>query len=267
MEKDGIYEDLSLILGRTKKVAAFVAVLCLVLLFMSWKIQILDHKKYWALAEANRTRESVVTAPRGLISDRQAVILAENSASFKASIIRENRQDHAGSVAEVSRLLKIEPEDLEKRIAKYETLPSFQPIVVKDNLALEEVSRIESRRLELPELIVETDPRRYYPFGSLAAHVIGYLQELFPEELRGGEFKGKYLGDLVGRTGVEREYEFLLVGQNGKRVEIVDSVGRSRGEVSRVEPTPGRDLRLTLDFDLQQRATQLLEGREGAIVV
>ncbi len=132
---------------------------------------------------------------------------------------------------------------------------------------MKDVSRIESRRLELPELIVETDPRRYYPFGSLAAHVIGYMQELTGQELKSDAYPERNLGDMVGRTGVEREYESLLVGVDGWRLEIVDSQGRSRGETSRSEPAPGRDIKLSLDFDLQQRATQLLEGREGAIIV
>jgi penicillin-binding protein 2 len=267
MEKNKFYEDLSLILQRTQKVGLAVGALLLILLFFCWKIQVLDYKKYWNLSEANRTRESVVTAPRGLITDRDAVILADNSASFNASIIRENCRDYERAVREISGLLEIPEADLKKRIAKYESLPLFRPIVVKDNLDLREVSRIESRRLEFPELLVETAPRRFYPFGSLAAHVIGYLQELSPEELKGDIYKEKNLGDLVGRTGVEREYESYLVGVDGKRLEIVDSLGRSRGEVSRVEPTLGQDIRLNLDFDLQQKATQLLEGREGAIVV
>jgi penicillin-binding protein 2 len=139
--------------------------------------------------------------------------------------------------------------------------------VVKDNLDLKDVSRIESRRLELPELIVETDPRRYYPFGNLAAHVIGYMQELTALELKNEAYPERSLGDMVGRTGVERQYESILVGTDGRRLEIVDSQGRSRGETSRSEPTPGRDIQLTLDFDLQRKATQLLEGKEGAIIV
>jgi len=267
MEKNRFYEDLSLILSRTHKASIVIGLLLLLLVFFCWKIQILDHKKYWTQAEANRTRESVILAPRGLITDRNDVILAENTASFKASIIRENCRDYDQSLAQVGRLLEISPEDLKTRITKYESLPLFRPIVVKDNLDLKDVSRIESRRLELPELIVETDPRRYYAFGSLAAHVIGYMQELSAPELKSEAYPDRSLGDMVGRTGVEKQYESILVGADGRRLEIVDSQGRGRGETSRSEPTPGRDIQLSLDFDLQRKATQLLEGREGAIVI
>ncbi len=231
MEKNRFYEDVSLILSRTGKVSAAVGLLLLFLVFYCWKVQILDHKKYWALAEANRTRESVVPAPRGLITDRNDIILAENTASFKASIIRENCRDYDRSLDETGRLLEISPEDLKTRIAKYESLPLFRPIVVKDNLDLKDVSRIESRRLELPELIVETDPRRYYVFGDLAAHVIGYMQELSPQELKSEAYAGRNLGDMVGRTGVEKRYESFLVGEDGKKLEIVDSVGRVREDI------------------------------------
>jgi len=267
VEKNGIYEDLTLVLFRVQRTGLLVAVLLLGLLLFYWKIQVLDHRKYSSLAEANRTRESVIPAPRGLITDRAGVILADNAAGFKASVIRENFRDYDQSVNEIGRLLQVEAGDLRSRIAKYASLPAFRPVVVKDNLDLREVARIESRRLELPELVVETDPRRYYPFGNLAAHVIGYLQELTPEEMKSGQHGQKNLGDMIGRTGVEKEYESLLVGLDGKKAEIVDSQGRGRGEISRQEPAPGRDIRLALDFDLQKKATDLLEGREGAIIV
>ncbi len=267
MERTRIYEDLSPFLRRTKGTVIAVGIFFLVLLFSLWKVQILDHEKYWKLAESNRIRESVLAAPRGLILDRQGVILADNAASFKASIIRENCQNHALSLPKISQLLGIEEETLRLRMAKYESWPLFMPIVVRDNLSLEEVSRIEARKLEFPELIVEVDPRRFYPFGSLAAHVLGYLQELTPEELKSEKFRRKNLGDLVGRTGVERQYESLLEGANGRLAEVVDSQGRPRQVLARVEPQPGQTLVLNLDFDLQKKATELLEGREGAIIV
>ena len=266
-EKGKIYEDLSLVLSRTRWAAAVIGLLMVLLLFYCWKIQVLDHRKYWALSEANRMRESPIPAPRGLILDRDAVILADNAASFKASFIRESCRDYGRSRLEISRLLGIPPEELDARIDKFASLPAFRPIVVMDNLELKDVSRIEARRLELPELIIETDPRRHYPFGNLAAHVIGYMQELTDAELKSGLYPKRSLGDMIGRTGVESQYESVLVGTDGRRTEVVDSQGRSRGEVARVEPVPGQDIRLTLDFDLQQKATELLEGREGAIVV
>src|SRR4030042_4983030 len=129
MEKDKYYEDLSLILNRSHKVSIVIGLLFLFLVFFCWKVQILDHKKYWNLAEANRTRESVIMAPRGLITDRNDIILADNTASFKASIIRENCRDYDRSLAAVGRLLEIAPEDLRTRIGKYEALPTFPRIV------------------------------------------------------------------------------------------------------------------------------------------
>ncbi len=267
MERNGVYEDLSLIRVRTARVAAAVGVALLLIALVCWKIQVLDHGKYWALSEANRYRETAILAPRGLIRDRNDVILADYTPSFRASFVRENSRNFDRSVESIARLLAITPDELRRRIAKYATLPEFQPIVVKDNLDIAEVSRVESRRLELPELIVENDPRRHYRFGSLAAHVIGYLQEVNPEELKGSSYGGRMLGELVGRTGVEREYETQLTGVNGKVTEIVDSQGRNHGEAARVEPTAGGDVGLTIDFDIQKKASELLEGREGAIIV
>jgi len=267
METNRVYEDLSLVQRRATTVAVSIGLILLLIGLVCWKIQILDHAKYWALSEANRFRESAIAAPRGLIKDRNEVIMADYTPSFRASIIRENCRNLDSSIDNIARLLAIAPAELRLRIAKYASLPAFQPIVVKDNLDLREVSRIESRRLEFPELIVENDPRRYYPFGSLAAHIIGYLQEVNPEELKAEPFREKMLGDLVGRTGVEREYEPQLTGVNGRLTEIVDSQGRTRGQAARVEPTAGADVALTLDFDIQKKASELLEGREGAIIV
>ncbi len=267
MKNNKIYEELSPIQGRALKVYLAVEILLLLLVFGFWKIQIVDHKKYWTLSESNRKREVVLTSQRGLIRDRNDVILANNRGSFKASIIRENCQDFSLSCQKISDLLKIEKEVLIKRIDKYRSLPSFQPIVVKDDLSFEEVSRIEARKLERPELVLQSEPRRSYPFGPLAAHVLGYLQELSPQDIKSGLYQDKKLGDLVGKTGVEKQYHAFLEGTDGWIVQIVDSLGRKKGEITRKEPVPGNVLGLTIDFDLQKKAEELLEGREGAAVV
>ena len=267
MENNKIYEELSSIRSRAQRVYIAVGILFVLLMVSFWKIQILDYKKYWKLSESNRKREVILPSPRGLIVDRNQVILARNVASFKASAIRENCRDYEASCQKIAHILNLEIEVLKERIKKYESLPLSMPIVVKDNLSFEEVSQIEAKKIEMPELILQSEPKRYYPHGRFAAHVLGYLQELSPEDVKSDHYAQKRLGDLIGKTGVEKQYDSLLEGQDGSLVEIVDSQGRRKGEISRREPIQGDTLKLALDFDLQKRAEELLEGKEGAIVI
>lgn len=267
MKSNKIYEDNSLIVKRSKFTFRIIEFLLVVLLLFFWKIQILEHNKYWQMSEANRIREVAIPCQRGLIRDRNGIVLADNRASFKALIIRENIKNPQRSYTKISHLLDLKLEELKRRINKYKSLPSFQPVVVKEDLALEEVSMIESRKTEMPELMVQAEPKRYYPFGSLASHVLGYLQEISKQELESGKYEGKIGGDLVGKQGIEKQYESYLAGKKGRIFEIVDSVGRKKGEIVRKSPQKGEDISLTLDFDLQQKAENLLQGKEGAVIV
>jgi penicillin-binding protein 2 len=267
MKDSPIYEDVSHLLKRSSVIFLVVEILFLFVAFYYWKIQILDYRKYWALSEANRTREAVLPAPRAVLTDRSgSVVLANSVASFKASIIRENSKNFDESCRKISRLLGLDEAVIKQRVDKYKSLPLFKPIVVKDNLTLEEVSRIEGRKMELPELVIETEPKRFYPFTTLAAHVIGCVQELTTDELR-TTFKDRKLGDMAGKTGVESSYESRLAGVDGKIIEVVDSLGRKRDELDRIEPQQSPKLTLALDYDLQAKAEELLTGKEGAIVV
>jgi penicillin-binding protein 2 len=267
MKNNKIYEDLILVLRRSKKIFIIIQVITAFLLLNFWKIQVLDHNKYWEQSEANRMRNIVLPSQRGLIKDRGETILADNKASFKVSIIRENCEDYDKSCRKISRLLKIEEDVLKERIKKYESFPIFKPVVVKENLSFEEVAVIEARKLEFPELFLQAEPKRFYPFGSLAAHALGYIQELSQEEIKNGLYQQRRLGDLIGKTGVEKVYEDTLVGTDGEALEIVDSMGRSKGEIPKRDPEKGQNLILTLDYVLQEKAEELLEGREGAVVM
>ncbi len=266
MPEVNIYEDLSLVRRRANTVFWVISVLIFLALSFYWKVQIVDHKKFSGLAEANRTRQRALAAPRGLILDRKGEILADNGASFKVSFIRENVKDMEGSLAAVGRLLEIEVETLRSRIEQYRDLQPFEPIVVKDGLSSVDVAPIESRRLEFPELVVDAEPRRFYPKGALAAHVLGYLQERTPEEIRAEPDRAARAGEMVGKTGVERQYDDILRGEDGKIIEVVDSLGRVRAEKARQNPVQGGDVVLTLDRRLQARAEEALEGREGVVV-
>lgn len=266
MPGDKIYEDLSVIVRRANAVFRIVAVLVLLTLSYYWKVQILDYKMFWTLAEANRTRTRVLNAPRGLIRDRTGAILADNKASFKVSLVRENIKNAAVSYAAISKLLGIGEEELRSRVERYKNLPLFEPVVIKDGLEPEEIAPIESRRLEFPELDIAAEPKRFYPGKTLAAHVLGYLQERSPEEIRDNPERNLRLGDMGGRAGIERQYDARLTGQDGFALEIVDSVGRKRGDKSTQMPTQGRDVRLSIDSRLQAKAEELFGDREGAIV-
>ncbi len=267
MNKEKIYEDLTLVRRRARTVFWVLAGLAVFVLATYWKTQILDHDRFWKMAEANRIRERFLPAPRGLILDRRDVILADNTAGFRVSLLRENARDLDALCAALAPLLDTEAAVIRERLARYAGQPAFEPVVVKDNLTVEQVARIESRRPEFPEVLVEAEPRRSYPYGNHAAHVLGYLQELTPEELGPDSPPGRHWGDLAGKTGLEKQYDALLTGQAGTLFEIVDNLGRSRGEVSRRDPVMGRNVSLALDFELQKRAEELLAGREGSIVV
>ena len=261
-----IYEDLTPLYKRSGLVWIGIQIAFAALAFFYWKIQILDHARFWTQAEANRTRDIAVPAPRGILKDRTGrILLADNRSAFRASIIRENTRDLEKSIREIGVLLALDPAVIRERIDKYRTLPSFQSIVIKDDLTLAEVAMIEARRVEHPELIIEMEPKRSYPFGPFAAHVLGYMQELSPEELR-SVFKGRRPGDMVGKTGIEATYENDLVGREGQTIDIVDSLGRKKDEILHVEPVASAGLSLSLDYDLQAKAQELLQGREGAIV-
>ena len=266
MPEERIYEDLSLVRRRANVVFYILSVLIFLTLSYYWKVQILEHKKYWGLAEANRTRMRVLAAPRGLIRDRNRWILADNKASFKVSLVRENVKDPEASYAAIGRLLGIDVDILRRRVEQYKNVQLFEPIVIADGLGPVEVAPVESRRLEFPELVVEAEPQRFYPGRSLAAHILGYLQERTPEEIRADPSRVLRAGEMVGKTGIEREYDRILRGQDGSVYEVVDSLGRVRGETAREKPVQGGDIELTLDSRLQARAEELLAGREGVII-
>jgi penicillin-binding protein 2 len=266
MPEGRIYEDLTLVRRRAKAAFWVFAGLLFLALAYYWRLQILEHKKYLELAEANRTRERVLPAPRGLILDRNDRILADNTAAFTVSLVRENVKDEAASYAAISRLLGLDEPTLRERVALHKDRQLFEPIVIADGLTAEAVAPLESRRLELPELVVEPEPQRIYRSGTLAAHVLGYLQEQGPAELRDHPERRTRPGELVGRTGIEKVYDDLLRGEDGKAIEVVDSLGRIQSAQASQYPTQGRNLKLTIDSEIQAAAERALEGREGVII-
>jgi len=266
-EEERIYEDLVPALRKCRTVFIIFLVLVFLMISYYWKIQILGCGKYWRMAENNRTRMRPVSAPRGLITDRNGLILADNRATFKILLFRENMKDMENRLKAISHLVKLDESELRSRLERYKGVPVYESVVIKDGLSLAEAALVESRRLEFPELLVDGESQRYYPRGVLAAHVLGYLQERTLEEIKSDPERKLKIADLGGKSGIESIYDGMLTGQAGFFVEVVDSLGRSRGELARTAPVPGREIRLSLDVRLQELAEKLLLGREGAVVV
>jgi penicillin-binding protein 2 len=231
-----------------------------------WWLQILQGSEYALLAEHNRIRNIQVTAPRGPVFDRNRIPLVENRPSFNILLYREFMKDADATMAFAGEKLGIPREDLSERLSRSIQSGTYRPLVIKEDVGIDDISIVEAYRWNHPEIQLGPEPRRYYRFGKLAAHVLGYVGEVSDADLNSKEFGGVQIGDLVGRSGIERTYNRMLTGRDGSRQVMVDSVGRELGVVSEKEVGVGNELQLTLDLDLQARAENLLEGKVGTIV-
>jgi penicillin-binding protein 2 len=230
-----------------------------------WQLQIIQGSEYTRRAEQNRIRLIELAAPRGIISDRNNIPLAENQPSFDVLLYREWMKDEAETVRFLTQKLGIKEEDVEERFRKGKSDGFYRPIVVKENAGMEDISVIEAHKGTYPEIQSVPGSRRLYRHGKLAAHILGYVGEITEEELTSNIFPEAKSGSLVGRSGVERIYNQFLVGEVGERQILVDSKGREIGILKEEEPIVGNGIRLTVDFDLQSVAEDALEGKVGAI--
>lgn len=236
-----------------------------VLAIAYWYVQIVQGDHYFGLSENNRIRSVKLTAPRGYVLDRDGSVLVENEPAYSLLLYRREAKDLARSTDFVVRLLGMPVEQVRARIERGRRLPEFAPIPIAENLTLEEVAAVEARAPEHPEFAVGISQRRLYKRGGSAAHVLGYLAEATPAQIR--ESNNAYrLGDWIGQKGIERTYEKLLGGTNGERRVVVDSNAREITEESRLESRPGQNLFLTVDRDLQELAEECFADRVGSAV-
>ena len=236
------------------------------LLFGYWRLQIAHHRQYLEQAERNRIRNLPIIAPRGRILDREGRILADNFPAFSVLLMRESPAALTPQRVEgIARGLSLDPADLHRQVERAEKLPHFQPIVLKQSAALEDIAFVESHRLEYPELNLLQVQQRSYPKQTIAAAALGYVGEVSEEMVAkpGSPYRP---GDVVGKSGIERTYNSILAGRDGMRRVIVNSRGQEMGSMTTINALPGNDLRLTLDLDLQMVAEAGLGEQPGAVV-
>src|SRR5215471_7801827 len=261
--------------GREEKVSALrltavqyiILFIFLVLAYGLWSLQVMQSGKYTTLAEQNRIRNVPILAPRGKILDRNGRPIVENYRSMTALLLRDSSRNLTNDADLIAQGLNLDPKEVREKIRHFASMPQYQPIYLKEDITPDEEAFIEAHRTELPELDTIMAYRRLYPLKGFMAHLIGYVGEVSEDMLNQPQFELYNPGDVVGKSGVELEYNQLLMGKNGSRQVLVNSHGQEVGKPLDEKPAePGKPLKLTIDVDLQIAAEEALNGKNGAIV-
>ena len=251
---------------RLTAVQYIILTVFLILTYGLWQLQVSNNNKYADLAEKNRIRDVPMLAPRGRILDREGREIVTNYPSFTALLMRDSTRDLSTDADLIAAGLHMDPKEIRDRIHRFASMPQYQPIYLKDDITQDEEAFIEAHRNELPELETIMAHRRLYPRKGFMAHLIGYVGEVSEQMLNQPQFELYNPGDVVGKSGVELEYNQILMGQNGSKQVLVNSHGKEMGELGEKPATPGKPLKLTVDIDLQIAAEEALEDKNGAVV-
>jgi penicillin-binding protein 2 len=262
---------------RLSAVQYIILAIFLCLAYGLWRLQVSQSNMYATLAEQNRIRNVPILAPRGKIIDRNGRTIVDNYRSVTALLLRDTSRDLNSDVPLIATGLHIDPKEVKDKIRRFAYTPQYQPIYLKEDITPDEEAFIEAHKTELPELDTIMAYRRLYPRKGFMAHLIGYVGEVSEDMLNQPQFELYNPGDVVGKSGVELEYNQILMGKNGSRQELVNSHGQvvtkpleatplGQGEGDEKPAEPGKPLKLTVDVDLQIAAEEALGDKNGAIV-
>jgi penicillin-binding protein 2 len=251
--------------GRLAVVSYVIVGMIALLLFGFWKLQIVDSDRYAQMAERNRIRSIPIIAPRGSMLDREGRVLVDNYPSFSVLLLRDDPELVEKLLPQIADGLGMTLEEVNQQIEASRDMPKFQPIVIKPEASPSDIAFIESHRADIPVLEMLMVHRRRYPYGDMLASAIGYVGEVSAEQVEASDSKLKS-GDTVGKTGLEREYNDTLMGTDGMRRVIVNSVGKEVGRLEQQDAIPGKPIQLTIDYDLQAVAEADFASKEGALV-
>lgn len=250
------------LMGASLCVLMVFALLFLRLMYL----QLIKGEEYRRLSETNCVRIKSIKSSRGVIYDRNKKILVDNRPAFDLNIVLEDAHPLDETLMRLSLLIDIPYEDLKQSITKAGKAAFYKPLTLKADMSRDQLAIVEAHKYDLPGIQIDVEPTRHYIHEKTAAHLLGYLGEINPEELANGLYPGVRSGDSIGRYGVEKSFDAFLQGKRGGRQVEVDVNGRVIKVLKTVEPISGNDLYLTLDLELQQIAETLLEGNEGSVV-
>src|SRR6201981_2275380 len=224
--------------GRDEKVSAIrltatqyiILGIFLVLAYGLWKLQVMESGYYASAAEKNRIRNVPVLAPRGKILDRYGRTIVDNYPSFSALLLRDSTRDLMQDADLIAQGLHLDPNEVRARIRRFTLMPQYQPIFLKEDITPDELQFIEAHRNELPELDTIMAHRRLYPRNGFMAHLVGYVGEVSEDMLNQAQFAFYNPGAARGKSGIELQYNNILMGKNGSRQGVVNSHGQGMGQ-------------------------------------
>ena len=248
----------------------FVFVMLGILIYRYYSLQVTQHEDFVTQSDRNRIQVQPVAPTRGLIYDRNGVLLADNRPSFRLSIVKERVKDLDALISTLQSLVEISTSDIDRfKKALRRSRAPYQATPIKLDLSQDEIAKISVNEYRLPGVEVEAELVRYYPHGELLAHTIGYVGRInerelasFDEEQR-QDYSATY---SIGKIGIEKYYEDVLLGKVGSQFMETNAHGRALRVLKRDDPTPGKDLHLHLDIELQKAAFNALQGWRAAAV-
>src|SRR5438874_3779794 len=263
-----VVEDRRKASTRLTGLQAVIAVTFSVLAVGFWVLQVVQHQQYNEMAENNHQRTLALRAPRGLVFDREGRVMVENRHSYSISIVREHTKNLPRTIRILASVLGLEESNVRSIVDRHRREPTYRPITIIQDASLAQVAAVVARRLdsELPDVFVEQVPTRRYP-DTMGAHLFGYVGEVNDTQV--AESASLKSGDLTGQSGIEKIYNSYLVGEDGARRVVVNSVGREIRTLEEAPPTEGKRLQLTVDLDLQRalEAGFRISGYNGAAVM
>ena len=270
--KDDALEQ-RMFLRRALFAVGIVAVLALLLSGRAFWLQVVQHTRYVELSQGNRARIEPLPPNRGVIYDRAGRVIAENTPAYQLEIVREQAGDLEIALGRLAGFGLLDPADIARVRQLVLSRRSFEAVPFLLQLDDEEIARYAVHRHELQGVLLETRMARHYPYGQIGAHALGYVGTISEEDLPRID-RERYFGTgVIGKTGVERAYEQELLGVAGYREVLVNAEGRpvklldeADAQLQSREPQAGRELRLTIDIELQRIAEEAMAGRRGAVV-
>lgn len=255
-----------LFLVRTIVAGVVMSALLGILITRLFFLQSVKHDYYGTRSDENRMRVQVAQPVRGLIYDRNGVVLADNLPAYRLEIVPEQIDDMTATLARLGKIIEIRDVDRERFFERAKKEPRFRGIPLRLNLSQREVARFEVNRRDFPGMEIRAGLTRHYPMGEVSAHLVGYVGGVTERELQTHDEK-RYRGtNHIGKTGVEYNYESLLHGDPGSRIIETNASGRALRELEFNRPIPGQSLYLTIDSELQKAAYEALGDHDGAVV-